>query len=263
MIEPRLVGQNVVVTGASSGIGEATALAFAKAGAVVGVCARREDRLNEVLAACRVHSPDSRMWVVDLSDLDGIEAFAARAENDLGGVDILVNNAGVPKRRPVTTMTPDDAHEVMNVNYFAPVRLTLALLPKMLERGSGHIVNVSSMGAHSASARIGAYSASKAALEFFTEGMYFDLARTGVKAHLFVPGSTRTEFSTPKPGNDAPFAADRSTFADPADVATALLACLDHDRFTSYAMASDEATAMRRNADVNAFVAGIRQHLTA
>ena len=116
---------NVLVTGASSGIGAATALAFAERGATVGICARREDRLAEVLADL----PGGRSWVVDLADLDGIDAFAARADAELGGIDVLVNNAGIPKRRRTTTMTADDVESVMAINYFSPVRLTLALLP--------------------------------------------------------------------------------------------------------------------------------------
>ena len=89
----------VLVTGASSGIGEATALAFARSGATVGICARREDRLASVLDRLREHAPESRMWVGDLSDLDAIPALVARVEDELGGIDVLVNNAGVPKRR--------------------------------------------------------------------------------------------------------------------------------------------------------------------
>ena len=169
----------VLVTGSSSGIGEATALAFARTGATVGVCARREDRLADVVARCREHAPDSRMWVTDLSDLDAVDALASRAVDELGGVDVLVNNVGVPKRRKTTTLTPADVESVMAINYFGPVRLTLALLPGMVERGSGHIVSVSSMGAHMIAFGTGAYAASKGALELFTEALYLDLAGTG------------------------------------------------------------------------------------
>jgi short-subunit dehydrogenase len=258
-----LRGQRVLVTGASSGIGAATARAFARAGAVVGICARRADRLQEVLVDCRATAPDSVMWITDLSRLDTIDAFAARAVADLGGVDILVNNAGVPKRRPVTTLSAADAHEVMDVNYFAPVQLTLSLLPQMLERGAGHIVNISSMGAHLAAGRIGAYSASKAALEFFTEALYLDLAGTGVAAHLFVPGSTRTEFSTPKPGNDPPFPADPASFADPDAVAAALLRCLGTEDFITFAMPTDQANAEKRNAAPNEWLGRFRATILA
>jgi short-subunit dehydrogenase len=150
----------VLVTGASSGIGAATAVAFARAGATVGICARRADRLTEVLEQCREHAPASRMWAVDLSALDEVEAFARQASVELDGIHVLVNNAGVPKRRKATAMTPEDVESVMAINYFAPVRLTLALLPEMIERAEGHVVNVSSMGAHMVSFGTGAYAAS-------------------------------------------------------------------------------------------------------
>src|SRR5439155_2138404 len=107
---------NVLVDGASSGIGAATAIAFARRGATVGICARRGDRLEEVLAEV----PGGKMWVVDLADLDGLDAFAATADEQLGGIDVLVNNAGVPKRRRTTTMTAEDVESVMAMNYFSP-----------------------------------------------------------------------------------------------------------------------------------------------
>ena len=255
-------GQRVLVTGASSGIGASVAVAFARAGATVGICARRHDRLGAVLDQCRHWSPESRMWSVDLSRLDELSAFAAQADVELGGIDVLVNNAGIPKRRLATSLVAGDVEDVMATNFFSPVRLTLALLPGMLQRGHGHVVNVSSMGAHSAAYRIGAYAASKAALELFTESLYVELGGTGVVAHLFVPGSTRTEFSTPKPGNDAPFPQDPSAFADPDDVATALLGCLADPRFVTFAGEREEATATKKAADPNGWLAAMRQRFS-
>ena len=250
-------GQRVLVTGASSGIGRATALAFAAAGATVGVCARRADRLAEVVAECNAYTPGARRWTIDLADLDGIAEFAATVLDDLGAVDVLVNNAGIPKRRTVVEMTPADVEGVMAVNYFAPVRLTAALLPPMIERGSGAVVNVSSMGVHSAAYRVGAYAASKAALELYTEALHLELAGSGVHAHLFVPGTTRTEFSTPKPANDPPFPQDPASTAEPDDVARALVESIGNRQFVTYATARDEARARKKNEDVNAFVAAM------
>ncbi len=249
---------NVLVTGASSGIGAATALAFAERGATVGICARREDRLSEVLA--RIDSPTARSWTVDLTDLDRIDAFAARVEEELGGVDVLVNNAGVPKRRRTTSMTAADVESVMVMNYFAPVRLTLALLPGMVERGRGDIVNVSSMGVHLVAFGVGAYSASKAALELFTEALYVELPGTGVRAHLVVPGTTSTEFSNPREGNDPPLPPGPVS-ATAEEVAVALVACVESDDFVSYATAHDADTSARKAADPNGFLADMRERL--
>ena len=177
-----LAGQKVLVTGASAGIGAGIARRMAAEGAVVGICARRRDRLEEVLADCRAHSPDSRMWVVDLSDLDAVDRFAAEADTELGGVDVLVNNAGIPKRRHVRDLTPGVVEAVMSINYFSPIRLTLALLPGMLERDHGHIVNISSIAGRLGPPREAAYSSTKAALTAWSESMAVDLDALPVEA---------------------------------------------------------------------------------
>jgi len=191
-------GQRVLVTGASSGIGAGLAEEFARRGAVVRICARREQRLDEVLSRCRVHSPDSRRWVCDLADPAAVDDLAAAALDELGGVDVLVNNAGIPKRRHVTRLDPATVESVMNINFFSPVRLTLALLPHMLERGDGRIVNISSVAATLSSPGESAYDASKAAVTSFSESMAVDLWQTGIKVLVVYPGLVDTElFSLP------------------------------------------------------------------
>ena len=187
-----LTGKSVLVTGASSGIGAALAEGFARRGATVGICARRADRLAEVLARLQVHVPRSRSWTIDLADLDAIEGFARTVERELGGVDVLVNNAGIPKRRHVMRLTPEECEAVMRINYFSPVRLTLALLPGIIER-RGHIVNISSIAARLGPPIEAAYSASKAALTAFSESMAVDLRDTGVGVHIVNPGVIDTE----------------------------------------------------------------------
>ena len=126
---------NALVTGASSGIGAALARALAARGDTVGILGRREDKLAAVLADCQKTSPASRSWVLDLADLDAAEAWAIEAWDALGPVDVLVNNAAVPKRRTVQRLSSGEVEAVMAVNFFAPARMTLALLPRMLERG--------------------------------------------------------------------------------------------------------------------------------
>jgi NAD(P)-dependent dehydrogenase (short-subunit alcohol dehydrogenase family) len=199
-----VAGKKVLVTGASSGIGAALAEGLAERGAIVGICARREDRLAEVLDRMRKHSPESRSWGVDLADLPGIEAFARRADDELGGVDVLVNNAGIPKRRRVTDLTPETVDAVMAINYLSPVRLTLALLPGLIER-SGRIVNISSVAARLSPPSEAAYAASKAALTAWSECMQVDLHDTGVRVHVVNPGVIDTDLFH-LPDNDAPIA---------------------------------------------------------
>lgn len=191
-------GRRVLITGASSGIGAGLAERLAEQGAVVGICARREDRLAAVLERCQAHSPGSRMWVVDLNDLDAVDALAASALEELGGVDVLINNAAIPKRKHVTALNPGVVESVMHINFFSPVRLTFALLPHMLERGVGHIINISSVAATLSSPAEAAYSASKAALSVFSESIAVDLWDTGINVLTVYPGVVDTElFSIP------------------------------------------------------------------
>src|SRR6202050_1152875 len=154
-----LLGCRTLVTGASSGIGAGLAEALAERGAVVGICARRADRLSEVVARCMEYSPDSRMWAVNLADTDAVDQLAVDVMDAFGGVDLLVNNAGIPKRRHVTALDIDTVTAVMHINYLSPTRLTLDLLPQMLARGSGTIINVSSIAAPPSAPGAAAYHA--------------------------------------------------------------------------------------------------------
>lgn len=192
-----LAGKRVVVTGASSGIGAGLAEAFAREGATVGLAARREERLKEVQARC---GTDAWYRVADLAMPDEVDALA-REVLDRGGVDVLVNNAGVPKRRHVTALDAATVDTVTRINYLAPVQLTLALLPSLVERGDARVVNVSSVAAVLSSPGEAAYDASKAALTVFSEAMAIDLWDTGVKVMVVYPGVIDTELFT-LPDND-------------------------------------------------------------
>jgi len=196
-----LAGRHVVITGASSGIGAELAERCAMGGATVGICARRRDRLEAVLARCQAHTPDSCMFVCDLSDFAQVDDLARRALDAFGHIDMLVNNAGMPKRKHVTALDYDTVEHVARLNYLSPVRLTLAILPGMVARGSGLIVNVSSVAATLSSPGEAAYDASKAALSVFSEAMAIDLWETGVRVLVVYPGVVDTELFT-IPDND-------------------------------------------------------------
>ncbi len=191
-----LHGKHVLVTGASAGIGAALAEGFAKRGATVGICARRADKLQEVLERCRVHAPESRAWTIDLADLDGIVPFARRVAAELGGIDVLVNNAGIPKRKPVFALTPEIVDHVMQINYLSPVHLTLALLDEIVSR-DGRLVYVSSVAARLSPPGESAYAASKAAISAWAECLQVDLRDTHVKLHVVYPGVIDTESVPP------------------------------------------------------------------
>jgi short-subunit dehydrogenase len=245
-------GKRVVITGASSGIGAALARRLAGDGAVVGLIARRRDRLAEVLADCRRTSADSTMWVADLADTATVGQLASRAWDHLGGIDVLVNNAAVPKRRPVAALDAGDVEDVMRVNFFAPVRLTLAVLPRMLQRGDGVIVNVSSMGGRLGIIHEAAYCASKFALCGWSESMAVDLHGTGVSVKLIEPGPVDTEIWD-QPGSEEPLYQGAKVPAE--EVADGIVAALDGDRFEHY-LPDMKAVVDFKNADLDAYIAG-------
>jgi short-subunit dehydrogenase len=189
----KIEGAKILVTGASSGIGAALAPILAERGATVGIVARRADRLAEVLERCRAFAPDSRLWTADLGDLERAEEVAIEAWDAFGGLDVLVNNAAIPKRTRVTDLTPHDVQHVMDVDFHSPVRMGLAVLPRMLDRGRGQIVFVSSMGGRIPIANEAAYNAAKYAMCGFAEAMLLDLAGTPVEVKLVLPGPIETE----------------------------------------------------------------------
>jgi NAD(P)-dependent dehydrogenase (short-subunit alcohol dehydrogenase family) len=250
-------GKHVLVTGASSGIGAAIAEGCARRGATVGICARRGDRLEAVLERLREHSPGSRAWTVDLADLDGIAAFAARAERELDGVDVLVNNAGIPKRRHVTRLEPDEVEAVMRINYFSPVRLTLALLPGLVDR-AGRIVNISSVAARLGPPIEAAYAASKAALTAFSESMAVDLRDTELLVHVVNPGVLDTELFH-QPDNEAGF--HDSVEMLPVDaIVEPVLAQLDAGTFEGYVPGWFADIVAGKFGDPDAFLAGTKEY---
>jgi NAD(P)-dependent dehydrogenase (short-subunit alcohol dehydrogenase family) len=162
-----LAGRTVLVTGASSGIGEATAYAAARRGAHVLLLARRADELERVRARIVADGGRATTYACDLTDLDAVDAVAAEVLAAHGRVDYLVNNAGRSIRRSLA-LSYDRFHDVertMAINYFAPVRLTLALLPPMRAQGFGHVVNVVTWGVQVKAPKFSAYIASKTALD--------------------------------------------------------------------------------------------------
>lgn len=253
-----LAGRTALVTGASSGIGAAVAEGLAARGMTVGICARREDRLAEVLERCRVHAPASRMWVMDLARLDEVADFAVQADDELGGIDLLVNNAGIPKRRLATALRVEEVDEVMTVNYLSPVRLTLALLPRMLERSRGAIYNIGSVAARMSPAGETAYSASKAALTAFAEGLAIELWDTNVTVHVLHPGIIDTELFS-RPGNDQSYADDIEPLP-PSAVVDTLVAQLETGQFEAYLPEWFADIASGKAANLQGYLAGAAEY---
>jgi NAD(P)-dependent dehydrogenase (short-subunit alcohol dehydrogenase family) len=188
-------GRVALVTGAGRGIGRALALELAAEGAQVAVLARSLGQLNEVAEAVRAQGGIAVVLQADVSDPEAVAEAAAQAEKELGVVDILVNNAAVVQPvGPTVTAEPDAWASAFAVNVDAPFHFAQAVLPSMLDRGWGRIVNVSSgIAAHPGSmVGMNAYAATKAALEAHTLNLAAELAGSGVTVNVYRPGSVDT-----------------------------------------------------------------------
>jgi len=186
----RLQNKTVVITGASSGIGRAAALEFARRGANLALGARRGEVLDEVAQQCRALGVTCTTVVADVSKRKDCERLIDAA----GPIDVLVNNAGFAIFDSIDKALPDDLQQMMETNYFGTVWCTQAALPGMLERGEGAIVNVSSIAGLMGYARMGGYCATKFAVVGFTEALRDEVIGRGVGVSLICPGTTETEF---------------------------------------------------------------------
>jgi NAD(P)-dependent dehydrogenase (short-subunit alcohol dehydrogenase family) len=159
-----------LVTGGSSGIGLASAHKFAEAGAVTIICGRDEDKLKEACAEAKAKGYEFVAYPADLSDMADIDRFAKLLEERHGGVDYLINNAGRSIRRAIESSYDrfHDYERTMQLNYFGCLRMTMGLLPGMVAKRKGHVVNISSIGVLTNAPRFSAYVASKAALDAWT-----------------------------------------------------------------------------------------------
>jgi short-subunit dehydrogenase len=175
-------GKIVLITGASSGIGRAAAVRLAAAGALVLAVARSEDRLAELVEEISAAGGRAVAYRCDLTDLEQVDDLVTKVLDRHGHVDVLVNNAGMSIRRKVRHSVErfHDFERPMQLNYFAAVRLTLGLLPTMVERESGQVVNISSWAALIRPARFSGYTASKAALEAWSDCVQGEVLDDGV-----------------------------------------------------------------------------------
>lgn len=202
----RISGRTIVVTGASSGVGEAAATAFARRGARVILVARGADDLTLVRDRIRRDGGVAHSIPCDLTDADAVASLVAAVRSEYGTPDVLVNNAGRSIRRTVTDSLDrfHDYERTMALNYFGSVRLTLAMLPGMLDRRSGHVVNVATWGVPGGvMPRFAAYHASKAAIEAFGRDLGAELAGTGVAVTTVHFPLIRTPMSAPTRAYDA------------------------------------------------------------
>jgi NADP-dependent 3-hydroxy acid dehydrogenase YdfG len=188
-----LSSQVVAVTGASSGIGEAIAVACAREGAAVALAARRVDRIEGL--AKRIVAEGGRAIAVqtDVGDEEQAKAFVRRAHSELGGLDVLVNNAGTMLLGPIENAPTEEWRRMMDANVYGVLYCTHAALPLMKEQGSGHIVNISSVAGRVARAGTGVYNLTKFGIGAFSESLRQEAVPMGVRVTVIEPGAVATE----------------------------------------------------------------------
>lgn len=219
----------IVITGASNGIGKQMALDLAARGAVVVGCGRSMPRLKETLKEVRRVSPASLMIGCDVSDAEQVQGMIAKIIADFDRIDVLVNNAGVGMRKPFAETPLEIIEEITRVNYLGAVYCTHAVLPSMIARGSGHIVNISSVAGLIGTLNMGAYCASKFAMNGWSESLYYELKPLGVHVSIVCPGPVATDFARDFRDSE-PKSPPHWTVA-PEAVSRAVIQVLDSKRF--------------------------------
>lgn len=192
-----LEGKVALVTGAGRGIGKAIALLLGTAGCRVMLAARSRDQLAEVEREIMGRKGTAAVVPCDLTRDDDIEKLVSECRRNFGAVDILINNAGWGKRAPVVKARVEDWDQTFRLNLRAPMLLAQRLLPAMIEKGEGAVINIGSVSGKSGEANGAAYSASKFGLIGFTQSLYEEVREHGVKVSVILPGFVDTPLIPP------------------------------------------------------------------
>jgi len=194
MLRPRVsfADRTVLITGGSRGLGLVLARCFLKEGARVAICGRDEETLERARKELEQVGGEVLTLTCDVKDPVQVEAMVAQVQERMGPVEVLVNNAGIIQAGPVEAMTLEDFQEAMDTHLWAPLYMTLAVLPAMKRRGEGRIVNISSIGGRVSIPHLVPYSASKFALVGLSDGMRAELAQDGIKVTTVCPSLMRT-----------------------------------------------------------------------
>lgn len=190
-------GKVVLLTGASSGIGEALAVELAKRGAILGLLARREILLRDLVAKCERKGAAAREFPCDITDETCVADAAQRLRNEFGKIDILIANAGIGgNSKNAKDIKPSDFRRVVDTNLIGAVNSVSAVLPQMLEQGSGQLVAISSLAGFRGLPRSAAYCASKAAMTAYFESVRLDVQQQGVSVTIIQPGFIKTPLTS-------------------------------------------------------------------
>jgi len=190
-----LTGKVALVTGASSGIGEAIAVALAEAGAAVAIGARRKDRLEALTARLQDGGATVLPLDLDVTDEQACADAVRRTRDELGGLDVLVNNAGVMLLGTIVGADTEDWRRMLHTNVLGLMYMTHAAIEGMVEQGSGDVVNISSVAGRTARSGAGVYNASKWGVNAFSESLRQEVTGRGVRISLVEPGAVATELA--------------------------------------------------------------------
>jgi short-subunit dehydrogenase len=190
--EDDLLGKTVLITGGSRGLGLALAEEFARSGCKVVICARKEEQLQRARQQLEDMGAEVRAIACDLTRPGDIERMVQTAREEFGGIDVLVNNAGIISVGPLLSQTVEDFQESMNVIFWGTIHPTLAVLPEMIQRGTGRIVNITSIGGKVSLPHLLPYNCAKFAAVGFSEGLHAEVGKFGVHVLTVVPGLMRT-----------------------------------------------------------------------
>ena len=192
-----LTGKVALVTGGAYGIGYAIAKAYAKAGAKIAFNCRGEKHMQEALEAYKADGIDAKGYYCDVTDETQVTKMIAQIEEDLGSVDILVNNAGIIKRIPMTEMSVDEFKEVIDIDLVGPFIMAKAVLPAMIEKGHGKIINVCSMMSELGRETVSAYAAAKGGLKMLTRNIASEYGQYNIQCNGIGPGYIATPQTAP------------------------------------------------------------------
>jgi NADP-dependent 3-hydroxy acid dehydrogenase YdfG len=224
----KLDGKVAVITGASSGIGEATAEALAAEGASVVVAARREERLSDLVERINGNGSKALSVECDVTDEEQAHALIRRAKDELGRVDILVNNAGVMLLSKIEKGLSDEWRTMFDVNALGLLYVTDAAVQVMKEQGSGHLINISSVAGRKSGPFRGAYSGSKFAVNAISEALRVELLEDNIRVTVVEPGAVETELAghiTDEEAKEGMQSVLSGDILQPEDIAAAIAYC--------------------------------------
>ena len=197
MVNFSLEGKVALVTGGAYGIGFAIAEAFAQAGAKIAFNCRSQKHLEQALADYKAKGIDAKGYICDVTDEEAVKALVAQIEKELGVIDILVNNAGIIKRVPMCDMTVDEFRQVIDIDLNAPFIVSKAVIPGMIKKGHGKIINVCSMMSELGRETVSAYAAAKGGLKMLTRNIASEYGEYNIQCNGIGPGYIATPQTAP------------------------------------------------------------------